>query len=128
MTDLMATRASFLASECKAHMASAVTYSRGADSVSVSASRGRSQFNVEVGGEVYQTTDAQDFIITAADLVLDGVAVEPIVGDRIVDPAAVDGETTYEVLAPGEEPVWRWTDSSHRRRRIHTKRISTEET
>ena len=29
----------------------------------------------------------------------------------------------YEVLAPSDEPVWRWSGTIHQVRRIHTKEI-----
>ena len=38
---------------------------------------------------------------------------------------AYDGRT-YEVMAPGGEPVWRWSDPYHQVYRIHTKCITEE--
>jgi hypothetical protein len=30
------------------------------------------------------------------------------------------------VMAPGKEPVWKWTDPFRNMRRIHTKLVATE--
>ena len=40
-----------------------------------------------------------------------------------------DGGKTYEyeVMAPGNDPCWRWSDDYRRTLRIHTKLIGTEE-
>ena len=48
-------------------------------------------------------------------------------GEEIAAGAAVayDGRT-YEVMAPGGEPVWRWSDPYHQVYRIHTKCVSEE--
>ena len=52
-----------------------------------------------------------DFIVATADL-----AADPVAGERI----EYNGRL-YEVTPLGEEPCWRWTDASHRARRIHTR-------
>ena len=36
------------------------------------------------------------------------------------------GGRTFEVMAPGGEPVWRWSDPYHQVYRIHTKCVSEE--
>jgi hypothetical protein len=32
----------------------------------------------------------------------------------------------YEVMAPGKEPAWRWSDVFRKVLRIHTKQVGTE--
>jgi hypothetical protein len=53
--------------------------------------------------------------------------VLPQRGDRIRE---TDGATTYvyEVLAPGDEPHWHYSDAYRQTLRIHTKQVDTEET
>ncbi|MBE3123763.1 MAG: hypothetical protein IMZ65_03080, partial [Planctomycetes bacterium] len=46
-------------------------------------------------------------------------------GDRIREPQ--DGKTfVYEVMAPGKEPHYRFSDLYRRTLRIHTKQVATE--
>ena len=59
------------------------------------------------------------------DLLLAGVPVLPERGDRIRE---TQGATTYvyEVMAPGKEPHYRYSDPYRKTLRIHTKHVSTE--
>jgi hypothetical protein len=61
-----------------------------------------------------------DFLIAAADL-----PVEPQQGDQIRR-STLEGTEIYEVAAPGEEPVWRWSDNAGVVRRVHSKHLRTE--
>ena len=56
-------------------------------------------------------TETRDFIVTKSQLPKD-----PVKGDVIMWNG---GE--YEVLAPNDEPVWRWSDPLETAYRIHTK-------
>ena len=56
-------------------------------------------------------TETRDFIVRRGEL-----TGEPAKGDEIL----YQGET-YEVLAPNDEPVWRWSDPHRTAYRIHTK-------
>ena len=73
------------------------------------------------GGVRMEWTD-RDFLISAADLMLAGTAVLPERGDRISE---TQGTKTlvYEVMAPGGEPPWRWSDPHRKVLRIHTKQV-----
>lgn len=118
MGDLLADGAAWLAGVRATHAAATVVYSRGADSVELAATRGASDVEEvdETGG--YLKTEAADWIIRAADLVLDGSAVRPARGDRITHAGRV-----YEVMPFGGEPEWRWADRSQLCMRIHTKLV-----
>ena len=60
---------------------------------------------------------SRDFLIAAEVMPKD-----PQSGDKVF----YDG-VEYEVLAPGDEPVWRWSGTTHEVRRIHTKEIGKYE-
>jgi len=101
-----------------------VVYSRGAHQVELSATIGRTDFEIDSGDGFPIRTSTRDFLIHAADLVLDGVTVKPERHDRIQE-TDVDGSTIlYEVMTPAEnEPVWSYSDAYRRRLRVHTKKL-----
>ena len=117
MPDLLRDSSTWLDQQRRAHLASEVTYRRGAQVWTVPATRGNTRYEVEdvsglrVGGQVI------DFLILAADL-----DVEPEPGDVIV----TDGRR-YEVAAHGQDVKgWRWSDLYRQSYRIHTKDIGAE--
>jgi hypothetical protein len=101
-------------------------YRRGAAEVPVPAVIGRTLLKLDdgYGGVRMEWTD-RDFLIHAADLVLGAVAVLPERGDTVRE--TVGTKTfVYEVMAPGKEPPWRWSDVFHKMLRIHTKKAGEE--
>jgi mono/diheme cytochrome c family protein len=76
-------------------------------------------------GPWFHRTESRDYLVSAEDLVLGGVVERPKAGDRIRE---TEGEQLliYEVMAPGGEPPWRWSDRHRRTLRIHTKYVGTE--
>ena len=108
------------------HLSRPVTYARGEGSVDVRATVGRTVFEVDDGTGILEQYESRDFIIRAADLVIDDVAVSPERGDRIRE--TQDGIVyVYEVMAPGRLPHAKFSDRSRRTLRIHTKLVDTEE-
>ena len=107
------------------HATSSVTYQRANDTVVVSASIGRTIFDVDNGFGVVERTETRDFLVLTDDLVLGGARTLPERGDRVRE---TQGTTTfvYEVMAPGKEPHWRYSDPYRKALRSHTKHISTE--
>lgn len=123
MTDRLATGLARLHARRKAHMGRTVTYRRGEDSVEVTATVGETAFRLSDGYAAEIVVRMRDYLITAADLVLDDAQVEPQAGDRIVEGTAV-----YEVMGPGNgEPEWRWSGPDGTTLRIHTKHVDTED-
>ena len=92
-------------------LASPATYRRGVEAWEVKAVAGRTVFRSVNGFGAWVRTETRDFIIPAGQL-----PVEPESGDEIVFDGAV-----YEVLAPCNEPVWRWSDPYRKAVRVHTK-------
>ncbi len=127
--DRLAWGSAWLQATQRKHAASPVSYQRGDSSIAVAAQAGRSNFTTQDGSGFYVDTEARDFLVTAADLVLDDIPVEPAAGDLIV----VTGpdrctQYVYEVMPPPGEPAWRWADDYHVRYRIHVKYTGTTPT
>ena len=130
MTDLLETASAWLDGMRTKHASRPVTYQRGQATAVVSAGIGRTTFQVDNGTGVVETFESRDFLILAADLVLGGLATLPQAGDRIREAGSAGGQGgtsyIYEVLAPGNEPAWRFSDPYRRTLRIHTKQIGVE--
>lgn len=120
MADLLQTGFDWLADQLKAHAGRPVTYRRGADTAAVTATIGRTVFELDDEFGVLKKVESRDFLIPAADLVLSGVTVLPERGDEI-DETQGSVTYTYEVMAPGKEPPFRFSDPYRRTLRIHTK-------
>lgn len=99
-----------------------VTYRRGGLSLAVAATVGRTVFRLDVGPGVTERSEARDYLISAP---LVAALQQPQRGDQVIEEDATT-RSTYEVMAPGREPVWRWTDADRRCYRIHTKLVKTE--
>lgn len=120
MTNLLEQGAAWLAKMLAGNAGQTVTYVRGDDETELVAVLGRSPFEQTDEYGVIHEIHARDFLIQVADLVLDGVATLPRAGDRIR--ATIGGVSgVHEVMAPGGEPPWRYSDAFNRTLRIHTK-------
>jgi hypothetical protein len=125
MTDLLDTSSAWLEDQRTRHLSQPVTYVRGAQSVSVLATIGRTVFNLDDGGGGVLRVESRDYLIRASDLVLGGQIQLPLRGDQIHE--VKDGVVfIYEVLAPGDEPHYRFSDPYRRTLRIHSKQIDKE--
>jgi hypothetical protein len=126
MPDLLQTGSDWLADQLRTHASRQVVYRRSAQQVTVQATVGRTLLKLDdgYGGVRMEWTD-RDFLIHAADLVLGGMPTLPERGDVIRE---TQGTKTviYEVMAPGKEPPWRWSDVVRKVLRIHTKQVGTE--
>ncbi len=125
MADLLRQGAAWLDCQRHTHLTQTVRYQRGADSVELSATIGRTEFEQADEYGVLHRIEARDYIIRAADLVLGGETVLPKAGDQIHE---TEGAVThvYEVMAPGGEPPWRYSDPYRVALRVHTKHVKTE--
>ena len=123
MSDRMATAMDWLAGKRKTFTTETVTYRRGSDEVELSATVGRTIFRLPAGYGVEIRIETRDFLITAADLILDGALVEPQAGDE-VDRTVGAATHVYEVMSPGaDEVAWEYSDGHRNTLRVHTKRI-----
>jgi len=126
MTDMLADAARWLDDQRVRCLSRPVIYVRGEHSVEVQAGIGHTAFEVDDGTGVLEQYESRDFIVRAADLVLDSATVVPARGDRVREEQ--DGMVyVYEVMAPGRFPHAKFSDRSRRTLRIHTKLVDTQE-
>ena len=125
MTDLLQQGSDWLEAKRTQHASRVVTYARGAQSVEVSATIGKTTFEVDDGYGVLVRHESRDFLILTADLVLDAEQALPQRGDRVRE---TQGQQVfvYEVSAPGKEPCWRYSDPYRKTLRVHTQQVDTE--
>lgn len=125
MADLLEQGSAFLEDQRHRHMTRPVTYRRAADEVTLSATAGRTIFEQADDRGLVSRIESRDFLVRAEDLVLAGATVLPKAGDSVRE--SQDGRTfVYEVMAPGGEPPFRFSDPYRRTLRIHTKHVGTE--
>ena len=125
MADLLEQASAWLDRMRARHMAQPVTYCRGEESVEVQATLGRTVFEIADAYGVVEQSESRDFLIAAADLVLGEAVTLPQRGDRIRE--TQDGRVfVYEVMAPGKEPHYRFSDVYRRTLRIHTRQVAVE--
>ncbi len=122
--DLMAAGAAWITGQLQAHASRPVVYVRGTAGIAVCASIGRTLLKLDDGdGGIRMEWTDRDFLIPTAKLILGGVKVTPERGDLIRE--RHNGIlSTFEVLAPGGEPPWRWSDPHRNLLRIHAKLVS----
>ncbi|MEN6385306.1 MAG: hypothetical protein ABFD79_08905 [Phycisphaerales bacterium] len=117
MANLLKQGIEFLADKLKAHASETVIYKRGADTINICASFGKTDYQIEdqsgfkIGGQI------TDFLFYATDLVFDGLLTVPKAGDRI----EVNGRT-YEALFINDG-CWRYSDPYNKMIRFHAKEI-----
>jgi hypothetical protein len=123
VADLLAQGSAWLEDQRHRYLTLTVTYRRGDQSVQVQATIGRTIFRLDAPGDGFGVTTryvSRDYLIRAADLVLNGEQTLPQRGDEIVESNGV----THEVMGPGSgEPDWRFSDPQRLTLRIHTKEI-----
>ncbi|MGN0871337.1 MAG: hypothetical protein ACI4UV_09130 [Victivallales bacterium] len=94
-------------------MTDAAIYRRGDRECAVGVTPGETFFRTSDGNGASTVIRAMDFILAASEI--DGIGT-PKRGDQILYCGR-----RYEVLNPGGEPCWQWSDAERRIYRIHTK-------
>lgn len=126
MPDLLAQSAEWLDSQRHKHCTTAVRYRRGSHEVELSATIGRTVFRHENAYGTVTHHVSRDFLIRAADLILDGQQTEPREGDEVLEigPAQL---RVHQVMSPTpDDPAWRYSDPQRITLRIHTKHTGQE--
>jgi len=118
---MLAEGAAWLESQRHAFCSTAVVYSRGEDTVTLSATIGSTVFEQTDEYNVVERTESRDFLVRAVDLVM-----VPERGDQVRETVGTQ-VFVYEVMAPGSEPHYRYSDPNRATLRIHTKHVDTEE-
>lgn len=122
MTDLLQEAAEWLGRQQQKHLARLVQYRRGDTRLDLLATVGRTVFEVDSGTGVLERIESRDFLIASVDLVFDGQVSVPQPGDQILETSG-PATLVYEVMAPGREPAWRYSDPYRVTLRVHTKQI-----
>jgi len=133
VTDLLQQGSDWLEDKRHQHATRTVTYQRGdpgmgGSSVDLSATVGRTEFEIDDGAGALIKIESRDYLILAADLVLDAEQTVPKQGDIIRE---TQGAKVYvhEVIAPGGVSGgahYRYSDPYRKTLRIHTKLIGEE--
>ena len=129
MADLIQKGLAWLDDQRQAHMTQTVLYVRDTENASyiveLLATIGRTEFEqVDEFGIVHKL-QSRDFLVRAEDLVLNSALTLPKAGDRVRETVGMQ-TFVYEVMAPGGEPPWRYSDPYRKTLRVHTKHVSTE--
>lgn len=103
-----------------------ITYRRGSDTVALTATVGTELLRItESDGRVRTLRTERDYLITAADLVINSAVTTPARGD-LIDETIAGVTKRFTVLSPGgQEPAWRYSDRRRVRLRVHTKEVNT---
>jgi hypothetical protein len=122
--NLLETGAAWLADQLKANASTEVIYFRDVEQVPIQATIGKTEFEIDDGSGIVERFQSRDYLIQAADLVLGGSETLPEPGDRIQETQGAQN-FAYEVMAPGDQPCWRYSDPFRKLLRIHTKHVAT---
>ena len=126
MADLLEQAASWLDDMRTKHMSRTAVYSRGVESVELSATLGSTTYEVMDESGATVQAKATDFIVSAGDLVLADECVVPQPGDRI---RVTRGEQVlvFEVMDLGGTGHYRPCDPHGTALRIHAKQVDIED-
>jgi hypothetical protein len=125
VADILQQGAAWLEGMRHKHASRPVIYQRGAESVMLNATVGRSVFQVVAADGMVEQVERRDYLVRAADLVLGGAVVLPQAGDRIRETTGAKVEV-YEVMGAGQEKHFRKSDPDGLTLRIHTAHVDTE--
>ena len=125
MADLLQKASAWLEDQRTKFLTQSVVFQRGLNTVELPATIGTTVFQIDDGAGALLRIESRDYLISASDLVLAGNAILPKRGDRIHETSGTQ-TFVYEVVGPGDEPCWRWSDAYRQTLRIHTKQVDTE--
>lgn len=102
-----------------------VVYMRSGVSSMLTAWVGRTLFAVNNpnAGAARVEWGERDYLILVASLVIGGVTVTPLKGDRITETIG-GADVTFEIMSPSGEPAWRYSDVGRTLYRVHCKRVA----
>jgi len=119
MANLAGDAIDWWASQMQDHLATSITYSRSANTVTLNATVGTTDYEVVVDGSISVVAQTRDYLVQATDLIIAGQQIQPKRGDQIQESGSGD---VYEVLSVGPgNHFFRYADPEHKVMRIHTK-------
>ncbi len=127
MPDLLQTASAWLGDQLAAHAAQPIEYSAGGDVwLPMMATMGATVRTIDRGDGLLVQAESIDFLVAAADLVVDGEEAKPQPGHRIRVRLTARSRRTYEVQGSGAgDPCWEPSDHYGLRIRVHTKLIES---
>jgi hypothetical protein len=102
-----------------------VIYRRDELSAELAVTVGRSLYQQDDGEGVITRSQVRDYLFDTADLLNSVIGSLPRRGDQIIEREG-DQELTFEAMALGGEPPWRFSDPFRFKIRLHTKQIDTQ--
>lgn len=126
MANIFQQGSDWLVDQLGAHATIDVIYQQDAEQIPVKATIGRTIFEQTDAYGVIQKIESRDYLIQTTHLQVSNTPILPKRGDRIRESFG-DLVAVYEVMAPGKEPHWRYSDPFRKLLRIHTKHVATEE-
>lgn len=115
----------WLAEKLTLHASRQVIYRRDALSTEIAVTVGRSLYQQDDGEGVITRSQVRDYLFDTADLLNSVIGSLPRRGDQIIEREG-DQELTFEAMALGGEPPWRFSDPFRFKIRLHTKQIDTQ--
>jgi hypothetical protein len=137
MSDLLHRASRWLAQVHQESLSQPIRYIRGDSFVDILATIGETTFEQLDREGILLKFESRDFIFPGEVLRLGGSVIEPVKGDRIEHWLEWDATLnacvgtllwSYEVMALGTEPVFRYSDRHHGEIRVHTKEIASAST
>jgi hypothetical protein len=123
MTNLLQDGVTWLGGKLKDHAGVSVTYQRGTDSVSITATPTLHEYQVVDDEGFGIMMLSRDYLVHAADLVLNGSAISPRSGDRVIE--TIDGVSqTFELMPLGQLHEYQPADPDGTLLILHTKKVA----
>lgn len=122
MTNILQDGASWLGGQLKDHAGVSVTYQRGTDSVTLTATPTLHEYEIVDQDGFASVILSRDYVVHAADLVLAGAEIAPRAGDQILETIRLVSQT-YEVMPLGQKKEYEPLDRDGLLLLIHTKKV-----
>jgi hypothetical protein len=123
VTNIIQDGAAWLGGQLKDHAGVDITYRRGSDTVAITATATLHEYQIVDQDGIATVVISRDYIVHAADLVLDGAEIAPRAGDQIVETIR-SVATTFEVMPLGERRECELVDQDGLLLLIHTKKVA----
>jgi len=107
------------------HAATQITYRRGSESVTITATVGETAYDADDGNGFMVRYVSRDFLVKPSDLSFGGIVSLPVPGD-LIEEASGHLKHIFEVMEPPGRPHYKLSDPYHKLYRIHTKRRRVE--
>lgn len=121
MADMLAVGSAWLTDQLKSAAGTTVSYVRGGNTATMTATIGRSLFESTNTSGVIEQWESRDYVVKTDELPYG----EPQRGDRIYEQFGTVANV-YEVVTPRGVPLFRYGDAFQSCVRIHTKRVDVD--